>query len=248
MKMSIGLILAGLSFVAGLCEADALSVLVYSKTAGFRHGNAINAGVEVLQKMAAENGWELVATEDPNAFNTEKLADVDVIVFNNTTQNVLPEAAQREAFKAHINGGGGFVGIHAAADTLYDWEWYGKLVGTYFRGHPAGMPVAKVVIEDRGHPTMQGLPAEFEYKDEWYFWRHNPRPTVHVLATLDRASNPALTKYDNSPDRDHPIIWCNEFDGGRVWYTALGHERGPVTDERFIKMLKAGILWAADGK
>ncbi len=241
--MMIGLVTTTMA----LGEEHRLNLLVYSHTAGHRHGAAIEAGIEVLQEMAQEEGWGVTFTEDPSAFTTENLGQYDVILFNNTTQNVLPEPAQRAAFKSFIRNGGGFVGIHAASDTLYDWEWYGQLIGAYFRGHPRGMQTARIKVEDAQHPSMQGLGDEFEFHDEWYWFRSNPREQVHVLATLDRTSHRDLIAYDRrNRNADHPIIWCHEFDGGRVWYTALGHTRGPVEDDRFIRMLRGGILWAAD--
>ncbi len=225
---------------------DDISVLVYSKTAGFRHAEAIDASRAVLATMAEEEGWRVSFTEDEGAFTNVNLARYDVVIFNNTTQNVLPTQAQREALKRHIRSGGGYVGIHAASDTLYDWEWYGKLVGAYFKGHPPGMQMATIKVEDTDHPTMKGLGESFEIRDEWYWFRASPREHVHVLATLDRTSHPDLVRYDSDSTADHPIIWCNEFDGGRMWYTAFGHNHEPVNDERFVKMLREAIIWVAD--
>lgn len=226
--------------------ASDISVLVYSHTAGFRHGHAIDAAKDVLRSMAEEESWNISFSEDPGSFTKENLGNYDVVLFNNTTQNVLPEESQRQALKSHIRGGGGFVGIHAASDTLYEWEWYGKLIGAYFRGHPRGMQLATVKVEDPDHPTMKDLGESFEIRDEWYWFRSNPREHVHVLATLDRTSHQDLIDYDPDYEADHPIIWCNEFDGGRVWYTALGHNADPVRDERFIEMLRRGIVWASE--
>lgn len=246
---SVASVIAFLVIISGItaAAADGISVLAYSRTAGFRHGAAIDAGKVVLTTMAQEQGWRISLTEDPAAFTKENLANYDVVLFNNTTQNILPEPSQREAFQSHIRSGGGFVGIHAASDTLYDWEWYGKLIGAYFRGHPKGMQVATVKVEDPEHPTMQGLGSSFEIRDEWYYFRTNPREHVHVLATLDRTSHQALINYAKGDhEADHPIIWCQEYDGGRIWYTALGHDGGPVRDARFIEMLRRGIIWAAN--
>ena len=241
--IAVLLIISGITAVA----ADGISVLVYSRTAGFRHRDAIDAGNAVLTTMAQEQGWRMSLTEDPAAFTKENLANYDVVLFNNTTKNVLPEPSQREALQSHIRAGGGFVGIHAASDTLYDWEWYGKLIGAYFRGHPPGMQVATVKVEDPEHPTMQGVASSFEIRDEWYWFRTNPREHVHVLATLDRTSHEDLIKYSNGDhEADHPIIWCQEYDGGRIWYTGLGHDGGPVQDPRFIAMLRQGIIWVAN--
>ncbi len=225
---------------------DDIGVLVFSKTAGFRHAEAIDAAKEVLAKMAADEGWRISFTENAGQFTRENLAKYDVVIFNNTTQNVLPEQSQRNALKSHIRSGGGYVGIHAASDTLYEWEWYGKLVGAYFQGHPPGMQLATIKVEDPDHPTMEGLGESFEFRDEWYWFRANPREHVHVLATLDRTSHQELVNYDANSTADHPIIWANEFDGGRAWYTAFGHNREPVIDERFVKMLHRAIIWVAD--
>jgi len=248
MKLLIGVIALFAMASAGTAVAeDKLSVLVYSHTAGFTHGAAIEAAEEVFEAMGEKEGWKMTLTKDPEAFTEENLAKYDVVVFNNTTQNVLPEDSQREAFKSHIRGGGGFVGIHAASDTLYDWEWYGKLIGAYFQRHPPGMQEATIKIEDTEHPTMQSLGDSFETLDEWYWFRSNPRENVHVLATLDRTSSERLVNYDkDNKDADHPIIWCHEYDGGRIWYTAQGHHADAVKDERFIKMVREAIIWTAN--
>jgi type 1 glutamine amidotransferase len=233
---------------SALAASTGINILVYSHTAGFNHKDAIKAGLEVLEEMASKEGWTITATVDPNAFTASNLKQYNVIIFNNTSQNVLPEPEQRAAFQAFIQGGGGFVGIHAASDTLYDWEWYGKLVGAYFRNHPRGMQTARIIVEDQEHPSMQGLGDSFDFHDEWYWFRSNPRDLgVKVLARLDRTSHQALINHSRGkPEEDHPIIWCHEYDGGRVWYTGLGHTTGPVKDERFAKMLHGGIIWAAN--
>ncbi len=248
MKTLIVPMLMGFAIVStAVAESASMHLLVFSHTAGFNHRQAIRAGLEVLEEIAREEEWKMTASVDPNDFTADNLAQYDVVLFNNTTQNVLPEPEQRAAFKAFIRGGGGFVGVHAASDTLYDWEWYGKLIGAYFRNHPRGMQTARVIVEDPEHPTMQGLGDTFSFHDEWYWFRSNPRENdVHVLARLDRSSHEVLANHaSGNPEADHPIIWCHEYDGGRVWYTALGHNANSVTDERFVRMLRAGILWAA---
>jgi type 1 glutamine amidotransferase len=243
MVMLVGMVVV--SSVMG--DVGSINMLVYSHTAGVNHRDGIRAGLEVLEEMARNEGWRMTATVDPNAFTADNLKQYNVIIFNSTSRNVLPEPEQRAAFKAFIRGGGGFVGIHAASATLYEWEWYGNLIGAYFKDHPRGMQTARVVVEDPAHPTMQGMEDSFEFHDEWYWFRSNPREKgVHVLARLDRTSHPTLVNHERGrADADHPIIWCHEFDGGRVWYTGLGHTTGPVKDERFVRMLRAGIIWAA---
>ena len=248
MRSFVVIMLMGFALVTtAAAESTSMKLLVYSHTAGFNHGHAIRAGLEVLEAMSEKEGWVMTASVDPADFTAENLGQFDLVIFNNTTRNVLPEPDQRAAFKAFIRGGGGFVGIHAASDTLYGWEWYGKLIGAYFRNHPRGMQTARIIVEDPEHPTMQGLGDSFEFHDEWYWFRSNPRENgVHVLARLDRSSHEVLANHSRAnPEADHPIIWCHEYDGGRVWYTALGHNADSVTDERFVRMLRAGIRWAA---
>lgn len=212
-------------------------VLVFSKTAGYRH-EAIPTGVEVMRKICSENGFPLEATEDASRFTDGNLATKEVVVFLLTTQNVL-NAEQEAALMRFVRAGGGFVGIHSAADTEYDWEWYGELVGAYFRSHP---PVqrARVVVEQPSHFTMRSLPRTSEWTDEWYDYRENPRPRVTVLATVDESSYTAGVM-----GPDHPIVWCREFDGGRSWYTGLGHTVETWNDARFQAVLRDAILWVA---
>ncbi len=222
-----------------------ISILLFTKTAGSRHGPAIQAAHNTWPEIAEKKGWHLTITEDAEYFTGENLANYDVLFFANTTRNVLPEPYQREAFKEHIRGGGGFVGSHAATDTLYEWEWYGGLVGAYFAGHPPGTQLATIIVEDDTHPSTQHLGESFEINDEWYWWNENPRENVNVLARLDRTSHQVLREYRGDPEEDHPVIWYHEYDGGRVWYTAMGHPASVWEDERFQQMLIGAIAWAA---
>ncbi len=212
-------------------------VLVFSKTAGYRH-EAIPTGVEVMREICSENGFPVEATEDASRFTDGNLATKEVVVFLLTTQDVL-NAEQEAALKRFVRAGGGFVGIHSAADTEYEWEWYGELVGAYFRSHP---PVqrARVSVEQPNHFTMRSLPHVSEWTDEWYDYRQNPRPRVTVLATVDESSYTGGVM-----GGDHPITWCREFDGGRSWYTGLGHTAETWNDARFQAMLRDAILWVA---
>lgn len=212
-------------------------VLVFSKTAGYRH-DAIHTGVEVIRKLCKENGFPMEATEDASRFTDGNLANKEVVIFLLTTQDVLDED-QQTAFVRFIRSGGGFIGIHSAADTEYDWEWYGELVGAYFRSHPP-VQKARVIVEDPAHFTMRSLPRTSEWMDEWYDYRQNPRPHVKVLATVDESSYTGGVM-----GNDHPIIWCREFDGGRSWYTGLGHTIETWNDARFQMILRDAILWVA---
>jgi type 1 glutamine amidotransferase len=212
-------------------------VLVFSKTAGFRH-QSIPDGIAAVRDVGAGR-WETDATEDSSAFTPENLRRYGAVVFLSTTGNVLDDAQQR-AFEGYIRGGGAWVGIHAATDTEYDWPWYGRLAGAWFLGHPRNQD-AVVRVEDREHRSTRMLPAEWKRFDEWYAFRQNPRAGVHVLATLDEKTyDPEKTPMG----ADHPIAWCHEFDGGRAWYTAGGHTKESFSEPLFRQHIVGGIEWA----
>jgi cytochrome c len=149
------------------------------------------------------------------------------------------DAGQKPAFERYIRSGGGFVGIHSASDTEYQWPWYGSLVGAYFASHPA-IQRARILIENPNHPSTKGLPAVWERTDEWYNFRSNPRGAAHVLATLDES-----TYSGGAMGADHPIAWCQEIDGGRSWYTAMGHTAESYAEPLFRLHLLGGIESAA---
>ncbi|WP_420810689.1 ThuA domain-containing protein, partial [Jiangella asiatica] len=218
---------------------DGAHVLVFSKTAGFRH-DSIPAGIAAIEELGAENGFEVTATEDAAAFTADNLAQYDAVVFLSTTGDVLNDE-QQAAFEGYIAAGGGYAGVHAAADTEYDWPWYGGLVGAYFDSHPQIQP-ATVTVADRVHPSTAGLPQRWERTDEWYNYRANPRGDVHVLAALDEDS------YDpggGAMGADHPIAWCHDYEGGRSWYTGGGHTQESYAEPAFREHLLGGILTAA---
>ncbi|NGO69411.1 DUF1080 domain-containing protein [Streptomyces sp. SB3404] len=211
-------------------------VLVFSKTAGFRH-DSIPDGVAAVHDLGAEHGFGVDATEDAAAFTPERLAAYDAVVFLSTTGDVLDER-QQAAFEGYIQGGGGYVGVHAAADTEYDWPWYGGLAGAYFDSHPHIQP-ATVRVADRAHPATSHLGTEWERTDEWYNYRSSPRPHARVLATLDEDSYEGGTM-----GGDHPIAWCQEYDGGRAFYTGGGHTKESFADGAFRRHLLGGIRYA----
>ena len=212
-------------------------VLVFSKTAGFRHDSILD-GIAAIRGLGAENGFAVDATEDASVFDDTRLAPYAAVVFLCTTGDILDEK-QQAAFQRFIEAGGGFVGVHSAADTEYDWAWYGGLMGAYFQGHPAIQPASLVVV-DRVHPSTRTLPSRWDRTDEWYNFRSNPRARVHVLATADEA-----TYSGGEMGADHPIAWCQFYDGGRAWYTALGHTRESYAEPFFLRHLLGGIQFAA---
>ena len=212
-------------------------VLVFSKTAGFRH-DSIPAGIRRIKQLGRTNGFRVRATENARVFRAKNLRRFEAVVFLSTTGNVLNKRQQR-AFEQWVRQGGGYVGVHAAADTEYDWPFYGNLVGAYFKGHPA-VQEASVKVADRVHPSTQHLPRRWVRTDEWYDYRANPRGDVHVLASLDESSYEGGTM-----GSDHPIAWCQRFDGGRSWYTGGGHTAEAFGEPGFAKHLLGGIRWAA---
>ena len=234
------LAIAGAVFPASLtCSnaaetADArFAVLVFSKTAGYRH-DSIPQGIRAIEALGAAHGFAVEATEDTARFSDATLARYRVVIFLNTTGDILG-SAEKSAFERYIRSGGGFVGIHSASDTEYRWPWYGGLVGAYFASHPA-VQRAAVRAAEADHPSMKDLPPVWERVDEWYNFKTNPRNGVHVLATLDEA-----TYSGGGMGADHPIAWCQDIDGGRSWYTAMGHTAESYAEPLFQLHLLGGI-------
>ena len=218
--------------------ADApYDVLVFSKTAGFRH-DAIGVGIQTVRDLGAANNFTVTATEDANAFTTANLAQYEAVVFLSTTGDVL-NASQQTAFESYIRSGGGYVGVHAAADTEYDWPFYGQLVGAWFASHPAIQQVNSKT-ENRAHPATAHLPQTWTRTDELYNYRTNPRDSARVLATLDESSYSGGTM-----GADHPITWCKTIDAGRSFYTGFGHTQESYADGNFRNQLLGGIRYSA---
>ena len=218
--------------------ADApYDVLVFSKTAGFRH-DAIPAGIQLIRELGAANNFTVTATEDSAHFTTATLAQYESVVFLNTTGDVLNDT-QQSAFESYIRGGGGYVGIHSAADTEYGWSFYGQLVGAYFSSHPA-IQQATVRVENRAHQATQHLGASWVRTDEWYNFRTNVRSTARVLATLDES-----TYSGGSMGADHPHTWCQVVQGGRSFYTGGGHTQASYAEPAFRSLVLGGIRYTA---
>ncbi|MCP3903830.1 MAG: carbohydrate-binding protein [Planctomycetes bacterium] len=212
-------------------------ILVFTRTAGFRH-RSIPDGVASLRDLGREYGFAVEHTEDPARFTDARLARFDAVVFLSTTGDVLDET-QQAAFERYVRAGGGYVGIHAASDTEYEWPWYGRLVGAYFKSHPR-VQDATIIVTDRTHPSTIHLPERWDRHDEWYDYRDNPRGKVHVLATLDER-----TYEGGRMGRDHPTAWCHVHDGGRAWYTGGGHTSESFAEPAFRRHMLGGIWWAA---
>jgi len=230
--------LLALAFVI-LCSSAATfqrnKILVFSKTAGFHHGSIPDGQLAII-KLGQENKFGVDTTTDPAAFTKDNLKKYKAVVFLNTTGNVLNDE-QQAAFEQYIHKGGGYVGVHSATDTEYDWPWYGRLVGAYFKGHPAPQ-VASLDIVDNTHISTKHLPKRWTRKDEWYNFK-NLSDSVHVLMTIDEST------YTGGMGTTHPMSWYHSFEGGRAFYTELGHTNESYkTDTLYLQHLLGGIEYA----
>ena len=218
-------------------SAPLATILVFSKTAAFRH-DSIPAGVQALKEIGYSANIQVHATENAADFNPQALKQYQAVIFLNTTGDVL-SPDQQSAFEKFIQRGGGYVGIHAAADTEYEWPWYGKLVGAYFLSHPA-IQDARVNVINQNHPSTRHLPKVWERRDEWYDYKSLPPADREILMRLNTASYK-----DHKMGENHPTAWCGTFDGGRTFYTGGGHTQEAFADTNFRQHLLGGILWAA---
>ncbi len=185
--------------------------------------------------------FNVYTTEDSNHFTDENLAKYDVIILMSTTGTVFNDA-QKAAFQKFVQSGKGVVGIHSATDTEYEWPWYNQMIGAYFLAHPRQQTLRLEVV-DQNHPATWHLPKNWLWTDELYEFR-NINPSIKVLINADETTyEPAKAMGAN-----HPMAWYHEYDGGRVFYTALGHVESAFLDPDFLKHLYGGIWYAAKGK
>lgn len=214
-------------------------VLIFSKTNGFRH-ESISAGINAIKKMGMENHFLVDATEDSLAINTKNLDQYQVIIFLNTTGNILGEK-QELALQDFMKKGRGFVGVHSATDCEFEWPWYVKMIGANFESHPA-QQTAKLIVQNNEHLSTHHLPAIWERKDEWYNFK-NMNPDVHMLLKIDESS------YNGGKNGgNHPMAWYHNYGGGRVFYTALGHTVESYSEPLFLQHLLGGITYAMGSK
>jgi cytochrome c len=216
---------------------DGFAVLLFTRTTGFRHPS-ITDGVAAIRRLGAANGFTVEATEDPTQIQDTVLGRYRAVVFLSSTGDPL-DRAQQAALERWVEAGGGWVGVHAAADAMYDWPWYGELVGAWFRRHPR-VQRATIRVTDQGHPSTKSLPLVWSRTDEWYDFRTNPRGRVRVLAVVDES-----TYQGGGMGVDHPVSWCHAQGRGRSWYTALGHGKASWSEQRFLAHILGGIQWAA---
>jgi type 1 glutamine amidotransferase len=214
-------------------------VLVFSKTAAFHH-KSIAVGVPAIMKLGQENNFDVDTTTNAEKFTADNLKQYAAVIFLSTTGDVLNDI-QQAAFEQYIKAGGGFVGVHAATDTEYDWPWYGKLVGAYFKSHPKQQEATLNVV-DRNFIATKHLPETWKRWDEWYNYKWIA-DDLHVLIKIDEKSYTGGENGDN-----HPMSWYHEFDGGRSFYTELGHTDESYADPLYLKHLLGGIQYAIGKK
>ncbi|WP_217606981.1 ThuA domain-containing protein [Chitinophaga sp. GbtcB8] len=210
-------------------------LLVFAKTAGFRH-DCIPVGKLAMIKLGEENGFAVDTTEDASVFTPDNLKQYAAILFLCTTGNVLDDA-QQAAMEGYIRGGGGFMGIHAATDTEYDWPWYNKLVGAWFLSHPKQQEATLLVV-DKNNAATKHLPEKWIRKDEWYNFK-DINPDTHVLIKIDETSYEGGKNGDN-----HPMCWYHDFDGGRAFYTEMGHTKESYADPLYLQHVLGGLQYA----
>jgi type 1 glutamine amidotransferase len=225
------------------------AVLVFSKTNGFRHEEAIPAGNALFAGVAKEKGWGYFQTENGAAFTPEILSRFDAVVFNNASGDMFtPE--QRAAFKAYVENGGGYVGLHAAGDDSHAaWGWYlNEVIGTRFIQHTMSpqFQQATINVEDRAHPAAQGLPASWRHTEEWYSFDRSPRTKgYHVIATVDEKTYNPVGMFDKDLRMgDHPVVWWHCIGKGRVLYSALGHQAAAFAEPQNRRLLTDAVAWA----
>lgn len=214
-------------------------ILVFSKTNGYHH-ESIAAGIDAIIKLGQENHFAVDTTTDSLKFNDGNLKQYKAIVFLSTTGKVFGEE-QEKALQNFIQKGGGYMGIHAAADCEYNWPWYNKLVGGWFKSHPKQQQ-AKLQVIDKTHPSTKHLPDSWERWDEWYNYK-DLNPDVHVLIKIDETS---YTGGGNNGN--HPMAWYHDYEGGKAFYTEMGHTKEAFVDPVYLQHILGGIEWAMGKK
>lgn len=232
------------------------AILIFSKTNGFRDDEQIQAGNAAIAAIARREGWSTFTTENAAVFNPEQLGRFQATVWNSVSGDVLT-AQQRTDFKAWLERGGGFVGLHGAGgDPSYAWKWYvDELIGTQFIGHTLNPHIqqATLVIEDTQHPAIKGLGTTWVRSDEWYSFAASPRGKgYHILVSIDETTYrpvegfvPFLKPRDIGMGKDHPLVWTHCVGRGRALYSALGHTAASYAEPKHVQMLRGAMAWAA---
>ena len=212
------------------------SVLVITETEGWVH-DSIEAGLKLIKYLGDKNRFNVYHSDNSSVINYSNLKSIKTLIFLNTTEDILSEEEQ-VVMEKFIQSGKGFVGVHSASDTEYEWEWYGDLVGAYFKSHPKGTTNAKILKIENGRFTKHLSPV-WDVEDEWYNFNYT-NADINVVLELDEKSY-----YGGENGDYHPITWYHTYDGGRSFYTGLGHLKEVYSNKMFIKLLEQGILYAS---
>ena len=230
----IAITLSSLLIISASPDKSKPRVLIFSKTNGYHH-SSISVGITAIKKLGDENGFDVDATDDSTWFNKKTLKKYKALIFLSPTGKVFgPD--EEKALQEYIHNGGGYVGIHAAADCEYNWAWYGELLGAYFKSHPKQQQ-AKLMVINKNHPSTSFLPDTWERLDEWYNFK-TISPNTTVLIKIDETSYTGGENGDN-----HPMTWYHEFEGGRAFYTEMGHTEASYSDSIYLKHILGGIEW-----
>ena len=232
-----------------LSAAAQHKVLVYTRNytpdgKGYVHDN-IQSSVDAIKKMGAESGFAVDVSDDPAVFTEVNLRNYGALIFSNSNNEAFSSDAQRNAFKNYIEAGGGFVGLHSASGSERDWPYFWSVLGGKFAAHPK-MQTFTVQVADPLFPAVKTLPAKFEWTDECYFIDHL-NPDIHPVLVTDRTklTSLELMKIDASSfPNPLPLAWYHQFDGGREFYLALGHNKEDYANPILYKVIENGILWA----
>ncbi len=246
----------GAAFVLTLAAETASAqqkVLVYTRNytpdgKGYVHAN-ISASVEAIKKMGVEKGFGVDVSDDPGSFTDANLKQYAALVFSNSNNEAFATEPQRDAFRRYIQSGGGFVGIHSASGSQRDWPYYWSVLGGKFVVHPK-IQKFTVRVVDSAQVATKDIPAEFEWTDEFYFIEYL-NPGIHPVLVSDRTKLEFLDAMKVDPERfpsQTPLAWWQKFDGGRQFYTALGHNKEDYANPLLYRLIQNGIVWAMTSK
>jgi len=225
----------------GKTDWKKIHVLVYTKNGkGYVHEN-IAPAVASIKQLGIQQGFSVEVSDNPADFNDDNLKKYNALIFNNTNNGVFDTDEQKVALMRYIQAGGGFVGLHSATGTERSWAWFKRLIGASFQRHAKHQPFKEIII-DNTNPSTNFLPHTWEQDDECYFFKE-VNPDLHVLMAHDLST---LLDDKDKPDfygASSPSVWCHEFDGGREWYTSLGHDSATYFKPDFQKHILGGIEW-----
>lgn len=249
-RIAIALVFtSALTFTSLSAQAQQFKVLLFTKTSGWHH-ESVNEGVDAVRQLAIRHHFAVDWHEDATIFSDEKLKPYQAVIFLLTTGDILTDD-QQAAMERFIRSGKGFVGIHSASDTEYDWDWYTKMVGRTFHIHPE-IQTAELTVTNRKFPGLERMPERFLWTDEWYEFGAERIEGLNYILTVDEQTFNPYAKWGEKESKGmgkfHPIAWYHNYDGGRAFYTALGHLPATYSDTLFLEHIYGGLYWAATGK